>query len=181
MNDDHEAPGFRPEQLAEFRQAQLLLLLATASEMGAGALDIERIAYYEFFSANPFLVFTADDDDRRRLALAGFDPESLSYQSSAQRFSNRRARLQFDVSVLVTRDLVMPQVSNRKVCYAATDLGQKTAGSFAALYAESFREAAALVIGQLKRLSDSRLRESAKQWLRAKHMIIDLYDSELAL
>src|SRR5260221_228319 len=89
-------PPVRPENLDQFRQARLLLLLDEARRLPNGRrLDIERISYYVFFAAHPFLVASIDDSDRRNLALAGFDYHNLSYQSSGQRFANNRARLQF--------------------------------------------------------------------------------------
>ncbi len=96
----------RPEDLDEFRQARLLLLLRGLASLAAPAPDLERLSFYDFFSANPFLV-PIEEATRIALASAGFDVTNLSYQSSSQRFANNRARLQFDLAMLLARDLVL--------------------------------------------------------------------------
>jgi hypothetical protein len=118
----------RPESLDFFRLGRLLVLLSTASEAKAARpLDLERLGYYDFFAANPFLVF-GGEDERRELVLAGFDSRNLSYQSSAQRSTNRRARLQYDLALLVAYGLVRPEVVANRVAYSLTDHGAEFAG-----------------------------------------------------
>jgi hypothetical protein len=168
----------RPESLDLFRLGRLLVLLSTAAgAKAARPLDLERLGYYDFFAANPFLVF-GGDDERRELVLAGFDSRNLSYQSSAQRFTNRRARLQYDLSLLVSYGLVRPEVVARRVAYGLTDDGGELAEHFESLYARSYRKSAKMVVARLNRLTDTRLREDAKRWLRAEALLIDLYDEE---
>src|SRR6185312_4950459 len=120
-----------------------------------------------FFAANPFLVISGASDDYHTLLLAGFDTHNLGYQSSAQRFTNRRARLQHDLAMLIAYGAVQAQVSDGKVTYAATDMGRQIADETHSLYARSYRRSAAVVVKQLNRLSDTGLREQAGEWLRA--------------
>jgi hypothetical protein len=148
----------RPESLDLFRLGRLLVLLSTASEAKAARpLDLERLGYYDFFAANPFLVF-GGDDERRELVLAGFDSRNLSYQSSAQRFTNRRSRLQYDLALLVAYGLVRPEVVAKRVAYGLTDDGAKFADRFESLYARSYRKSAQMIVARLNRLTDARLR-----------------------
>lgn len=165
-----------PETLDAFRLGQLLLLLDVAAELRATPVDIDRLGYYDFFAANPFLVISEDDPARVELELAGFEVRNLDYQSSSQRFSNRRARLQHDLAWLLARDLVDVAGSGGRVGYQLTGRGTELAVRFTALYALAYRESAAHVVRKLKALSDTRLRNNAKQWLRAESLLIDLYD-----
>lgn len=142
-------------------------------------MDIERLAFYDFFSANPFLIFDVDDEERRELILAGFDSRTLSYQSSAQRFSNRRQRLQHDLAWLTSYALIHVAPVQGKVSYGLTEQGKETATALQSLYALSFTESARLVTDRLNRLTDKSLRDRAKGWLRAESLMIDLYDVEV--
>jgi hypothetical protein len=110
--------------------------------------------------------------------LAGFDSRNLSYQSSAQRFTNRRARLQYDLALLVSYGLVRPEVVAKRVAYGLTDDGAELADRFESLYVRSYRKSAQMIVARLNRLTDARLREDAKRWLRAEALLIDLYDEE---
>src|SRR4051794_24331102 len=111
----------RPEALRQFRLARLLLLLDVASEQKSlKPIDIERLAFYDFFAANPFLILGEDEAERRDLVLAGFNTDSLSYNSSAQRFTNRRARLQYDLTLLLSFSLVYAQTTAGHVAYSLT-------------------------------------------------------------
>jgi hypothetical protein len=82
----------RPDDLLTFRIARLLLLLDVVARLELKKpLDIERLGFYDFFAANPFLAVGDDEAARREVALAGFSSYDLSYQSSGHRFVNRRA------------------------------------------------------------------------------------------
>jgi hypothetical protein len=169
----------RPEELDEFRQGRLLVLLAgLEGKKPAQWPDLERLSFYDFFSANPFLV-PLDAPAKAALSHAGFESSNLSYQSSSQRFTNNRSRLQFDLAMLVARDLVAPQVHERRVTYGATKAGQDLAASFRSLYADAFRRSSTLIVDRLRRMSDTALRRDAKTWLRAEALMIDLYGSEI--
>ncbi|HEV3166810.1 MAG TPA: ABC-three component system middle component 2 [Isosphaeraceae bacterium] len=175
---DTERLVSRPEDLDEFRQGRLLLMLAGLDSVrSANHADLERLSYYDFFSANPFLV-PGDASTRAKLSHAGFETSNLSYQSSSQRFANNRARLQFDLAVLTARGLVMPEVHDRRVNYRATPQGGQLAAAFRSLYADAFRKSASLIVDHLRHLSDTALRRDAKTWLRAETFMIDLYDRD---
>jgi hypothetical protein len=98
-----------PEDRSVFRLAQLTLLLQVTTEEGAPVRTVDRLGFYDFFSANPFVVVSGDDDrdvaDRLALRLAGFSNRQLSYASTGQRFVSRRRRLQHDLSLLVAYGL----------------------------------------------------------------------------
>jgi hypothetical protein len=172
-----EGPLLRPEHLTAFRLGQLLLLLDIARLRGKSRpIDIERIGYYDFFAANPFLVFGADANSARDLVLAGFDSRSFSYHSSAQRFSNRRARLQHDLAFLIAYGLLTARAEGKRVRYELTEAGESAARGFESLYARAYRTSAEMVVRRLGSLTDTRLRNEAKRWLRAEAFMIDLYD-----
>jgi hypothetical protein len=177
MAADPTEPPPRPEDLTEFRLGRLLLLLEEIERAGRKHLDIERLGIYEFFAAQPLLVFENESPERRELVLAGFDSRSLSYQSASARFTNRRARLQHDLSFLIAHDLADVANEEGKIVYLLTEQGRETAGSFTAFYAETFRVGARLVSKRFNSLTDQRLRRDADQWLRAESLLIDLYEA----
>jgi hypothetical protein len=161
-----------PEEHVLLRAALLLLLL---DEVGAAdGIGVERLGYYDFFSANPFAVFGADDDrERAELHAAGFDEGQLAYASTGARFANRRQRLQHDVALLVAYGLVGPSGAG----YAITPAGRAAASRLLSLYAGQYRAAARLVHGRFRKLSDTALAERARDLLRHPSLLLDLYGS----
>jgi hypothetical protein len=133
--------------------------------------------FYEFFAAQPLLVFDTGAPERRELILAGFDSRSLSYQSASARFTNRRARLQHDLSLLLAQGLVDVANEAAKIVYVLTESGQGVASQFNAFYAATYRVGARLVAKRFGPLSDTRLRREAEEWLRAEGLLIDLYEA----
>jgi hypothetical protein len=167
----------RPETLRQFRLARLLLLLdVAAAHKPIKPLDIERLAFYDFFAANPFLVLGDEDPERRDVLLAGFNANSLSYNSSAQRFTNRRARLQHDLTLLIAYALVEAENVQGRIAYTVTERGSELSRDLRALYAAAYRDSASIVIRRLNKLSDKKLREESRRWLRAEGFLIDIYD-----
>jgi hypothetical protein len=166
----------RPDRLTAFRIARLLLLISTAGFSKRPAVGLERLAYYDFFADAPLLIFEPGTDQYRRLVLAGFSRRNLSYSSAAQRFTNRRARLQHDLALLVSRQLIAIDRSGRQMQWAITEAGSEVASRFRSLYALAFRESAELVVTRLWRLSDAALERDARAWLRAEPFLIDLVD-----
>lgn len=164
-----------PEDHPRFRLAQLLLLLRSPSLRLANS-HIERLAYYDFFSANPHLLISPEEPEHGRLLMAGFDPQALSNASPGHRFSSRRQRLQHDLSHLLAYGLVRVQRIPGHVVYGLTESGSELAGAFTALYARSYAISADTVIKRLQKLSDSRLRDQARQWLRAPDTLLDLVE-----
>lgn len=176
-NEREPALPLRPDDLLAFRLGRLLLLLDTLPGLpSAKPMDVERISLYDFFADNPFLIFARDSVEHETLVLAGFDSRNLSYQSSAQRFSSRRERLQHDLATLLAYGLTVAQADQRRVAYALTDLGREQARALRSLYAQSYRRSAELVGRRLNRLSDRALQEQTRQWLKADELLIDLFE-----
>lgn len=162
------------ERHDSLRLAQLIILLDEVAPPGARGLDIERLAYYEFFAANPFAIVPADDvRARARLRHAAFAEVQLSYASTGSRFANRRRRLQHDLARAVALGLVEPRSSG----WGISPRGSEVARTFDALYAAHFRVSANVVHSQLRRLSDAQLNKNAKEWLRSPSLLLDLYGS----
>jgi hypothetical protein len=167
----------RPDDLLEFRLGRLLILFDALPELtSAKPLHLERLGYYDFFADSPFLILDSNDPLRRRLLLEGFSERSLSYHSSAQRFTNRRARLRHDLALLASRGLVGVATEGRHVTFSLTDGGREAAERLKTLYANAFRSSAEIVVRNLNRLSDKKLTERAKEWLRAEPFLVDIYD-----
>jgi hypothetical protein len=122
------------------------------------------------------LIFGRETAEHETLVLAGFDSRNLSYQSSAQRFSSRRERLQHDLAMLVAYGLAAAATNARRVVYALTDAGTQHAASLRSLYAQAYRSSATLVGRELNRLSDRALQLQTRQWLRADELLIDLFE-----
>jgi hypothetical protein len=171
----------RPEDLDAFRQARILLLMERlVSLQPDAALDIERLAYYDFFVANPFLL-PLTEGAAATLGLAGFIKANLSYQSASQRFANNRARMQFDLATLVARGLLVSEVVGKRVAYRPIPSGIGVAANFRSLYAMGYRRSAEIILQVIRKLSDTRLRAAAKEWLKADALMVDLYDIEATL
>lgn len=170
--DDITVSISAPEDHMRFRLAQLVLLLVEIAPADAKGLDLERIGYYDFFAANPFaMIEQTNVRDRARLHRASFDESQLSYASTGSRFANRRQRLQHDLAFLVAYGLVTPRSGG----YGSTERGAHVAETFTALYADQYRESVRVVHHHLKRLSDSQLAASARNWLRTPSLVLDLY------
>ncbi|GHG00566.1 ABC-three component system middle component 2 [Streptomyces filamentosus] len=159
-------PVVMPEDEVQFRLAQLLLLLDAVAGHDANGASLERIGYYDFLSANPFLVIRSEDREANLLRLAGFDPQVLSYASSSQRFTSRRERIQHDLALLIAYGCC--EVHNHKgaLAYTISPRGHELGAQFTATYADSFSTAASIVVRRLHRLSDKALREQTARWLR---------------
>lgn len=168
-----------PEDRQVFRLAQLTLLLQVAGAESAPVRSVDRLAFYDFFSANPFVVASGgtprDDNDRLTLRLAGFSDRQLSYASTGQRFASRLRRLQHDLSLLVAYGLVT--IDNEG--YGLTEAGKTIASQFNSVYADSYREGARVVLARLKRLSDRNLKRNADEWLGRSWLLIDVLDDVL--
>lgn len=166
----------RPDDLLYARLARLVLLLAEApSQPYRKPADVERIGTYDFFADNPHLLFGADAEQRRALLLAGFDPTTLSYHSSSQRFTNRRERIQHDLSHLMARGLIDANAEGSRVVYSLSDRGHELVNQFESSYADGYRTSARLVANALNRLSDRALRTRVADVLQADAFVIDIY------
>ncbi|MEV0327444.1 ABC-three component system middle component 2 [Micromonospora echinospora] len=160
------SPVVVPEHDTVFRLAQLALLLDAAVPFHPDGVPLERLGVYDFLAANPLLMASGKDDpDRLELLLAGFDDRALSYASPAQRFATRRERLQHDLALLLAYDLVTTAVRGH-VLYRLTAAGRELTSRFTAMYAHAYTLAASIVMKRLRKVSDSRLRESIADWTR---------------
>ncbi len=167
----------RPDDLVHFRLGRLLVLLdVVQQQQNLKPLDIERLGYYDFFAASPFLIFGPESREYRNILLAGFEVKNLSYQSSAQRFTNRRARLQYDLALLISYGTVHAAVSQKRVTYDITQTGQGIVSSMQAMYAFAYRRSASITVSYLNKLGDGKLQEEAKHWLKAESLLIDVSD-----
>jgi hypothetical protein len=168
-------PG-TPEDHQAFRLAQLTLLLEVAGNEQVPVRTVDRLGFYDFFSANPFVVTSGQDDqdaaDRLTLRLAGFTDRQLSYSSTGQRFASRRRRLQHDLSLLIAYDLVAIGSGQ----YVLTPSGRTIAEELTSAYADAYREAASVVLQRLGRLPDRRLTTRAEEWLGHPWLLVDLLD-----
>jgi hypothetical protein len=172
-----DALPLRPDDLPAFRLGRLLLLLETVPALPAHKpMDVERISFYDFFADNPFLIFGRETPEHRQLVLAGFDSRNLSYQSSAQRFSSRRERLQHDLAMLIAYRLAGAKQEARRVVYSLTAAGTDTAASLRSLYAVAYRSSATVIGRKLNSLSDRALQQRTREWLRADELLIDLFE-----
>lgn len=161
-----------PEEHVLFRLAQLVLLLRVVGGAGRPGVGLERLGYYDFFAANPFLVIPTDNaEERAQLHLAGFDERQLSYASTGPRFANRRRRLQHDVALLVAYDIGRLDADG----WVLTARGVTVAEQLTALYAQQYTTGAEMVVRYLSRLSDTALAMQAGRWLRNPGLLLDLY------
>lgn len=163
------------ESRTTFRLARLLLFIDVAAHAGRQVPSVDRLGYYEFFSDNPFLVINDDAhaaQDRLDLEMAGFSPVQLSYASTGQRFVSRRQRLQRDLSLLVSRDLVALGEDG----FVATSTGTELVARLNSVYADAYRTAAAIVLRRLAAMSNKALEGSVRLWLGESWLLIDFLD-----
>ncbi|WP_436789637.1 ABC-three component system middle component 2 [Yinghuangia sp. YIM S10712] len=163
-----DRPVVMPEDEVQFRLAQLLLLMEAMAGQGIAGASLERLGYYDFLSANPFLVVEPDSREASRLRLAGFDPRALSYGSSGQRFTSRRERIQHDLSLLVAYGFCTVRNQEGGIIYSITSSGRALSSQLTTAYAAHFSTAAEIVVGKLRRLSDTRLRKDTANWIRVE-------------
>ncbi|MFM1724428.1 MULTISPECIES: hypothetical protein [Rhodococcus] len=171
-----ELVPFIPERNTNFRLARLLLLLDAAREHSRQVASIDRLAYYEFFADNPFIVIdgnkSRDQADRATIELAGFSRIQLGYASSGQRFLSRRRRLRHDLAHLVALGLVTLGSTG----YLITERGAELVGQFRSIYADAYRQSAEIILRRLVPLSGTRLEAKAEEWLGHSWLLVDLLD-----
>lgn len=179
--EDHAEDGdVRPWDAQDhevFRLAQLVVLLSVTSEVGKPVSNIDRLGYYDFFAANPFVVVPThgkprDEGDRLKLKLAGFTEDQLSYASTGQRWVSRRRRLQHDLARLVAYGLVAFDEGTIDL----TDAGAALASQMSTIYADAYRTSATVVVRRLALMSELKLRRSVQTWLGTSWLNVDLLD-----
>jgi hypothetical protein len=163
-----------PEEITTFRLAHLVILLGEVAPAHGRSVDLETLGYYDFFSANPFIIVKQDDSrDRARLHQAAFDERQLAYASSGSRFANRRKRLQHDFALLVAYGLA----EQRGDGYGQTDRGAAFVSGLTALYVDQYRESVKVVHGRLRGFSAPGLARQARAWLSTPSLLLDMYGS----
>lgn len=185
MNHTNEsAPGwkkkilFSPEDVTLFNSSRLLILFeAIKNNSIDSGIDIERISYYDFFSANPLIILSDTDSDKLELEYMGFASQSLDYASSSQQFRTKRAKIKQFLAYLMTKGLVEMKNKDGQIVFSITELGESMARKLDTLYANAYRKSVNIIIKRLHRLTDKRLWQEANKWLEAKHFQIDLLDS----
>lgn len=165
-----------PEERTLFRVAQLCILLSKAEESNTKLTNLDRMAYFDFFAANPFVVLDGesvekDNHDRLTLRLLGFSDRQLNYGAVGHRFVTRRKRIQHDFAFLVARGLAQLLPDG----YAITERGVKLATSLTTVYAEAYRTAASIVFRRFGKLSEKKLRAKAEKLLGAPWLLIDFF------
>jgi hypothetical protein len=167
---------WQPEDHDVFRLAQLTLLLSVASRLEKPIATVDRLGYYDFFSANPFVVVSKgskrDDEDRLSLKLAGFVEDQLSYASTGQRWVSRRRRLQHDMALLLSYGLITLHTGSFQLTVPGVELAER----MSTVYADAYRVSAELVIRRLSKLSDRALQQSVQSWLGSTWLSLDLLD-----
>jgi hypothetical protein len=178
MTEKESRLRFSAEDEDVFNSARLLLLFDALDERGKkDGINIERVGYYDFFSAQPFLVFVKEENDAKlELLFHGFESTTIGYISSSQRFTNRREKLKHYLAALLMRDLITVNNVDGQFLYSITGTGKNVASQFKSLYTKAYRMSAGIIINKLSKMSEKKLAENAREWLRAEPFIIDLYD-----
>lgn len=173
------ASRLRPDDVPEFRFAQLLLLL-TEAEATRTDLDLHRLAIADFACTNPLLILDPLDVPYRALRLAGFTDHPLTHAAPGQRYVTRRERLVSDLTRLVSYGLARAHAVGGRRVFRTTARGTGLANALESVYADAYRASARVMLPRIKRLSDTALQRELAQWLRADPVLFDLLDSDIA-
>ncbi len=166
---------FTAEDDLVFNSARLLLLFDELSKLSKQGVDIERLSYYDFFAANPFVILSENDPSRLDFELEGFEPNKLEYTSSAQRYSSKRESIKHYLALLLAKGLIDVSNQEGKIIFVITERGSSTVNKINTIYAIAYRKSVGYIIKRLKDYSDKKLWECSRKWLEAKAFQIDLY------
>jgi DNA-binding PadR family transcriptional regulator len=168
---------FSPEDAIVFNTSRLLLLFETINNLTPNQdVDLDRLSYYDFFAANPFLLIDKADPHFLDLELMGFKSNKIEYIGTAQRFRTKRLSVRQYLAILLSKGLITIENRDEKLIFTITELGVKTANKFNSAYADAYRKSASFIISKLKTYSDTKLSENATKWLETKPFQIDLID-----
>ncbi len=171
-----DATPWQPDDNHVFRLAQLVLLLSVAEDVKKRVTAVDRLGYYDFFAANPFVILERDSQrdhaDRLSLKFAGFVEGQLSYASTGQRWASRRRRLQHDLALLVAYGLVTLDGG----AFDLTSAGRELSADLSTVYADAYRVSASVVLRRLAQMSDRELRKNVQKWLGTSWLNLDLLD-----
>jgi hypothetical protein len=167
---------FNPDDVIIFNASRLLLLFETAKKLNIKkGIDLEKLAYYDFLAANPFLLIDEKHPSRLELEMEGFKPNKLEYVGAEQRFRTKRLSLKQYLALLLSKGLIKLENEDGKIVFYITAMGIEIAGKFSSMYAIAYRKSADCVISILKKYSDTKLTEEADKWF-SKPFQIDLID-----
>jgi len=165
------------EDEAVFNMGRLLVLFSIFKGIfPEDSLSIDRIAYYDFFSSQPFLIFNDDKESKIELLYYGFESSTVGYISSSQRFTTRREMSKFYLAGLLMKNLIQVKNLEGRYSYSITNFGENVASKFKSMYIEAYRKSAVLTIKKLHNFNDKKLDQKAKEWLKAEPFMIELYD-----
>lgn len=168
---------FSPEDVTLFNSSRLLLLFEALTELGIKhGTGLERLCYYDFFAANPFLIVNREDPSWLELEIEGFESNKLEYVSTAQRYRTKRESIKQYLSLLLSKGLIKVKNQGGRILYEITSSGIEISNNMDSLYAMAYRKSAEIVVKKLKDFSDKKLWENASKWLEAKSFQVDLYD-----
>lgn len=168
---------FPPEDEDIFNASRLLIMFEVLNIYGKKKLvSIERISYYDFFSANPLLIFNDNLSIKNKLVYEGFPSNTISYISSSHRFINRMEKLKYYMSYLISRDLIDIANCDGRINYLITNKGTDVSNSIKTFYANAYKESCRIVIKHLESMSDTKLWKESQKWLKAENFVIDLID-----
>lgn len=166
-----------PQERDTFRMGQLLLLLNTAESVNVKITSLDRLAYFDFFAANPFIAINSsnerkDSREELTLRLAGFTSGQIDYGSIGPRFITRRARIKYDLISLLARGLA--EISDNE--YKISARGAEISDSLNSLYAESYRTAAGIVLSRYGRMTDLKIQKIVESAIGVNWLTIDFLD-----
>jgi predicted transcriptional regulator len=169
---------FSPEDVTVFNSTRILLLFDVLQELEIKeGCDLERLCYYDFFAANPFLVVSDEKDPLRlELEISGFDPSKLEYTSSTQRFRTKRESIKRYLALLLGKGLITVRNTDGRLLYQVTKIGTEKTREINSMYAIAYRRSASSIVNKLKNYSDQKLWDSASKWLEAKSFRVDLFE-----
>ena len=161
------ALSFDPDNSLAFRLGQLTLLLRVATDTQCSINTLDRLTYFDFLAANPYLMLEGDDrrktEDRRRVRLASFSSRQLSYNSIGQRFVSRRERMKHSYGLVEVRG-----------GYGLSEPGLDFSDNLTTIYAYSYRESAGIVLRRFGKSSEAALASAMREWLGESWLLLDL-------
>lgn len=170
--------AFSPEDDSLFNSTRLLIFFEVFNKIKPlEGIDLERLCYYDFFAANPFIITEKNDPLWLELELEGFDPCKLEYLSTAQRYRTKRESIKQYLALLLAKGLISIENTEGKLLYQITPKGLGVSCQLSSMYAIAYRRSVKFIVRELKRYKDSELWENASRWLEAKSFQIDLYDT----
>ena len=165
---------FTAEDAIVFNSARILLLLNVLEKRKD--VDLEKLNYYDFFSANPFHMISKEEPEYLSLELVGMKSFTINYINSSQRFQTKRALLKHYLAILVGKELVDVFNQDGKITFQITDKGGAIAKSIQSMYADAYQTSAKIITKKLNSFSNTKLSKFAAMKIEGKTFQMDLYD-----